>query len=239
MKNKHIFYEFCGDELCFYGCGKKANYIVGLKVLKPCCSKYYSQCEEIRKKNKKSNTGKKRAKGKESKLYGRKRPHQSLLMKKNNPMFVDEHKRKVIEVTQSEEYRKEMSAKIKNVWKDEKFREYHKNILIKKRRRLSDDEISEAKKYYMEVERFTRESLKKFGNIINPNNQKIGIDSFHVDHIFSVIEGFKHNIDPKIIGSYVNLQVIDCKLNLSKHVKCWIAEDELLSRYESAYENNI
>jgi len=64
----------------------------------------------------------------------------------------------------------------------------------------------------------------------------IGEDFYNIDHIFSISEGFKRNISPKIIGSYVNLQLLLWKQNLLKKDKCWITQKELERRYN---ENNI
>ena len=52
---------------------------------------------------------------------------------------------------------------------------------------------------------------------------------FHLDHKFSIYEGFKQNIDPKIIAHYKNLEVIPMKLNIGKSSHCSITLEELLS----------
>jgi len=43
---------------------------------------------------------------------------------------------------------------------------------------------------------------------------------FHVDHRFSILEGFKNNIPPYIIGSLDNLEILSRENNSRKWVKC-------------------
>lgn len=72
--------------------------------------------------------------------------------------------------------------------------------------------------YYKAVRRETYKSLKE--NNINPNNLPIGIngsgDVYQVDHIVPIIEGYRQQIDPKIIGSINNLQLLHWKVNNAK-----------------------
>jgi transposase-like protein len=61
---------------------------------------------------------------------------------------------------------------------------------------------------------------------------KSGIkDAYHLDHKFSISEGFKQGIEPEIIGNIVNLVFIPWEENVSKGAKCSITESELLSIY--------
>ena len=55
---------------------------------------------------------------------------------------------------------------------------------------------------------------------------------FHLDHKFSILEGFKEDISPDIIGSNINLEIIGAKENLTKLSKCSITKEELLSSFE-------
>lgn len=52
-------------------------------------------------------------------------------------------------------------------------------------------------------------------------------DSYHLDHKFSIIEGFKNNIEPEIIGNINNLEFIPWKENLKKRTKCSITINQL------------
>jgi hypothetical protein len=51
---------------------------------------------------------------------------------------------------------------------------------------------------------------------------------YHIDHKYSVYEGFKNNVDVKIISSKENLQMLYYLDNLSKGVGCSIQLGELL-----------
>lgn len=56
-----------------------------------------------------------------------------------------------------------------------------------------------------------------------------GIDGvYHLDHKFSIIEGFKQNIKPEIIGNINNLEFIPWKENLSKGSECSITIDKII-----------
>ena len=83
--------------------------------------------------------------------------------------------------------------------------------------------------------RYTRQSLNKFYKIINPNNLELTYETYHPDHKFSIIEGFKQNVDPKIIGNFVNLQILRKLENIKKGSKCSISLETLMEEYE----NNI
>lgn len=50
---------------------------------------------------------------------------------------------------------------------------------------------------------------------------------FHLDHKYSIAEGFKNGVPPKIIGSIHNLQFLDHKVNTKKGTACSITLEEL------------
>jgi hypothetical protein len=54
---------------------------------------------------------------------------------------------------------------------------------------------------------------------------------YHLDHIYSVYDGFINNIDPKIISSLPNLQIIEKKINLKKSSNSWQSLEQLLYLY--------
>jgi len=70
----------------------------------------------------------------------------------------------------------------------------------------------------------SNESLK---NNILKDIEKRGKD-FHLDHKFSIIEGFKQDIDPVIIGHIKNLQIIPSYKNIKKSGNCSLSLEELL-----------
>jgi transposase-like protein len=60
--------------------------------------------------------------------------------------------------------------------------------------------------------------------------------AYHLDHKYSILEGFKNDISPEIIGNINNLEYITWEDNLSKKEKCSITKEELLKIY---YERKI
>jgi ribosomal protein L37AE/L43A len=57
-----------------------------------------------------------------------------------------------------------------------------------------------------------------------PNYKKRGnsgvLGSYHLDHKYSILEGFKNKISPKIIGGIKNLEFIPWEENIKKRTKC-------------------
>jgi len=186
-------------------------------------------------------------------MTGRKRPEQSEFMKKNNPMFNLESRLKVILATSNSDYKKKMSENIinnykenpeikvkisktsKKMWTDPEFRKKIFKTWEEIGLRTPDSLLTELDLYYREVERFTNESLRNFDHKINPHGKKIGRGkgSYSVDHKYSKIMGFRNNIEPRIIGSFVNLEVIPFEENSKKKRKCSITKEELIKLYEN------
>lgn len=78
----------------------------------------------------------------------------------------------------------------------------------------------------------TKISIAVYGNIIDPEKNKLGIiygkNGYAVDHKFSKYGGFVNKIHPLIIGSYQNLQLIPKKENCRKGQYCIVAIEEVL-----------
>lgn len=64
-------------------------------------------------------------------------------------------------------------------------------------------------------------SLEHFG-------ERSFIGGYHVDHGFSVYAGFRLAIDPSIISSMPNLQMLPCEENIEKGSRCGIGFSELM-----------
>lgn len=56
-------------------------------------------------------------------------------------------------------------------------------------------------------------------------------EEYHLDHIYSVYDGYINSVDPNIIGSISNLQLISKKINLNKSVKSWQTLEELVNKH--------
>lgn len=92
--------------------------------------------------------------------------------------------------------------------------------------------LSDMREYRRLVKIYTDRSLKSFGYMLenielraSHNNDDF---AYHVDHKFSVSEGFYNSIPPFIIGSIHNLQLIPWRDNVSKSNKCSIDKEELI-----------
>jgi len=81
--------------------------------------------------------------------------------------------------------------------------------------------------YRFLVDQETRKTYKAYKQIIDPNN--IGRSyKYHLDHKYSIYQGFIDNIDPKIIGSIHNLQMLSFDTNISKGSDCSITKEKLI-----------
>lgn len=55
---------------------------------------------------------------------------------------------------------------------------------------------------------------------------------YNIDHIYSIMDGFRNKVNPKIIGSFVNLQVLPSIDNIRKRDESWITLEELKKEYK-------
>jgi hypothetical protein len=97
------------------------------------------------------------------------------------------------------------------------------------KRRIDFETLDRWKKYKLFVYRETSISIRKYHKLISNielRGEKYGYD---LDHKFSVYDGFVNDINPKIIGHYKNLEVVDSKYNrCTKNKKSFITIEELL-----------
>jgi hypothetical protein len=98
--------------------------------------------------------------------------------------------------------------------------------------KISINELESFKKYSKIVRSKTRAVFRKYKELIDPNNLTIDSKKYHIDHIYSVSDGYKNNIDHNIISSYINLRVISSIDNFKKGQKSEIIKEELIRRYE-------
>lgn len=87
--------------------------------------------------------------------------------------------------------------------------------------------LSKYDKYKKQVARYTYKSLVNNGDIVKNSNKKVIGDNLDLDHKFSMTEGFKNNIPPKVIGNWRNLEYIPLLENRSKGGKCSISLEEI------------
>lgn len=57
------------------------------------------------------------------------------------------------------------------------------------------------------------------------------LGDYHLDHMYSIFQGFKDCIPEEIIGNLCNLKMIDSRSNMSKNIKCSITKEELYEKF--------
>ena len=97
---------------------------------------------------------------------------------------------------------------------------------------LSDEELLRYENYKKQVRALTSKTYKLHKDFINPNNFVNSKDGYHIDHKYSIVEGFKNNISVYIISSKENLQMLKSIDNLKKQTRCSISLEELLRETE-------
>ena len=76
----------------------------------------------------------------------------------------------------------------------------------------------------------TNTNYRLYKNTINPLDLNRASYDYHLDHIYSICEGYLNNVDPKIIGSVYNLRMLFWKENLNKSIKCDISLTDLINK---------
>ena len=93
---------------------------------------------------------------------------------------------------------------------------------IRKKIKVSYKKDLEKFLYYFKVWLNTEENAVKMFNINNRGKD------YHIDHIIPISYGYKYNINPSVIGSLDNLQLISKKDNFSKNLKVTEQTKEIL-----------
>lgn len=90
---------------------------------------------------------------------------------------------------------------------------------------------SEYKSYVSAVRSITKKNWQTdFSRIIGTNTKKRSRE-LHLDHIYSISEGFKNSVPPEIIGHWTNLQLLPKLSNSSKGAKCFKTIEQLYEDY--------
>ena len=102
--------------------------------------------------------------------------------------------------------------------------ETKRKMSIAKTKWLPDDpQYEEFKKYRRRVYYWTEKNdLTQLEHY-----EKRGRTSYHLDHKYSIAEGFKNNVSPKVIGHIANLEFLPHKVNESKGTKCSLTLEKL------------
>ena len=99
--------------------------------------------------------------------------------------------------------------------------------------RYSGTDRTLAEEYYNNVKLITNKNWYEHFHNINPNKLQRSRD-LHLDHIYSISEGFKNKVPPEIIGHWTNLRLIPKKENSSKGADCHKTLDKLYEDYNLA-----
>jgi len=91
--------------------------------------------------------------------------------------------------------------------------------------------LTEYEKYKKAVWKETNKSYKEHKEMLGERNR-----IRHLDHVYSILHGFRDSVDPLILGNIVNLRIIDSKMNQSKSMNSDFTKEELMKLYE---ENKI
>jgi hypothetical protein len=93
-----------------------------------------------------------------------------------------------------------------------------------------NDLLENKEDYFIFVRALTEKNYDLFKNIINPKGLKRSWKANHLDHIYSVSQGFKDGINPFWIAHPCNLQMLKAKENKKKNAKCGHTTGELLEK---------
>ncbi len=96
----------------------------------------------------------------------------------------------------------------------------------RERKGIKDDDRAQFNIFKKLVWYYTNKNLQEVDNI------ELRSIYFHLDHKFSILEGFKQSISPEIIGNNINLEILEASINCSKQDNCSITKEELISSFE-------
>jgi hypothetical protein len=108
---------------------------------------------------------------------------------------------------------------------------------LKKQVKERLDQLDDQERYYELVDFYTKRSWVLYYEYVNPFDLPRG-NEYHLDHMYSKIQGYKDGILPQIIGSPVNLQVINSTENIQKDRKCSIDKEKLFEEYDKFVKEN-
>ena len=97
----------------------------------------------------------------------------------------------------------------------------------------SKEDIEKSYNYRANVSQLTEQNYKKYKNIINPLNLYRRRGGYSLDHIYSVMEGFRNNVLPEVISNPNNLQMLREDINIAKSDKSDMSLEELYYGYNN------
>lgn len=103
---------------------------------------------------------------------------------------------------------------------------------FKKLRKVDLENLNEWERYVYEVRSLTAKNARKFKKLISGEKNKDN----HLDHIFSISDGFLNQIEVEIISHYTNLRYISAKENLQKRNKSSTSIEQLKEKYYASIQ---
>lgn len=139
-----------------------------------------------------------------------------------------------------EDFKIKRKSILKEKYGDENWnnKEKTKNTRISNGNQIDDFNVLNFKDYKKVSTNRTTLIFRHNEHLINPENLLRGLKSYHIDHRFSIKQGFLNNIPLEIITHPFNLKMIWYKDNLTKQDKCEITLEELLFNIIN-YENDV
>lgn len=87
-------------------------------------------------------------------------------------------------------------------------------------------DISEYETYRKNVWKISNKQYRQYKDIINPSGLPRSL-TYHLDHKYSIQQGWNNKIPAEVIGGYKNLQMLEGNTNRKKGNKCSILLDEI------------
>jgi hypothetical protein len=84
--------------------------------------------------------------------------------------------------------------------------------------------------YFIFVRALTEKNYEIFRTQINPKKLKRSWKANHLDHIYSISQGFKDRVNPFWIAHPCNLQMLKARENKKKNAKCGHTIEELINK---------
>jgi len=247
LDNLEYFYYLRNDKtlpnsIC--ECGKKKKFQYTSKPYCEYCSscaKKKAQTSEVRKRIAES-VSKFMQSLTEEDFKRRTEVHRSTIANESeeHKLFKKQQKTEYMKTMYSNASPEERQARIDNIKSAFKNMSEEKKLDIQSARRernesngnwITEEQVKDFKDYGRLVWRYTNANdLTVLENIENRGQLP---EQYHLDHKYSIFQGFKDNIDAKIIGSIYNLEMLISGQNLSKNKKCSIELNSLLEEYNS------
>jgi len=100
----------------------------------------------------------------------------------------------------------------------------------------SDEDRKDLKLYKDEVVKLSNINYRLYKDIINTHNLERGRNKYHLDHIYSIIDGFNNKVLPEVIASPVNLRMLAENENISKNGTSHMTLEQLYDLHKQFFE---